>query len=225
MSFIVTVAYRFPFTAAPPMTYQAGGACPPWTAKELEMLRGLAGDLPWRLAASTYNAWAKRHGHSIRSECGLRQKVYKCGLSVVAEGKWLTLAALSTLTGRKINTIRKWISEGKLLGRKWETPSGQGRWYVQRCDLKAFARERPHHLAGMDRMTLFLALEDEELADELAAMPRSIRGMHRPVVCVETGRRFPTISDAARHVHVVEQGISKAMRTGGVAGRFHWRAA
>eukprot|EP00808_Paulinella_micropora_P002543 g78978.t1 len=47
----------------------------------------------------------------------------------------------------------------------------------------------------------------------------------RPVRCLETGQVYPSISCAARSVHVVQQTLSKAVRKGGRAAGFRWMYA
>lgn len=46
-----------------------------------------------------------------------------------------------------------------------------------------------------------------------------------PVVCVETGRLYPSIAEAARDTGVARAAISSVSRSGGTAGGWHWQRA
>ena len=199
--------------------------CYRWSEPELEMLQGLTGDHPWRMVPKLFTAWSRRTNRRVRSARSLKDMAWRLGLSKQAEGKWLTVPAIATLLGISSKTVRCWLEEGKLLGLKWETPSNQGWWYVKRSALCDFARRCPQHFGGMDRTSLFLAFEDEDLADELAAMKYEIQGRAKPVVCIELKRRYASISEAARTHFVVEETLRGAMRTGQRAAGYRWRAA
>ena len=54
---------------------------------------------------------------------------------------------------------------------------------------------------------------------------KRMRSIRKPVVCVETGELFDSIRAAQKAIGIAHAGISRAVKTGGTSGGYHWRWA
>ena len=97
--------------------------------------------------------------------------------------------------------------------------------YFMREWIREFAKKRPDLFAGFPESALFQILESEKMAMDLARRERPQWVTPKPVVCVETGQKYPTIRAAARAAFVTNERMSKVIRKGGTANGMHWRAA
>lgn len=192
--------------------------CVRWTQKEEDILLSLAGDLPWSIATRRYNQWATMNGYAKRSKRALYRRVHILGHSTRAAGQWLDTAAIAQLLGVHGETIRRWDRKG------WVHVYQQGRKkYINRKSLVQLAKERPQLLAGHDRNSLFLLLEDEVLAARLAATKRKNTGLRAKVLCIETGLIYPSLQAAAQSQWVTRAAITGAVRRGSRCNGYHWK--
>lgn len=189
------------------------------------MLAEMAGDTPWPQACRAYRMWAKKHGLPERSPSSLIRRCEIKKISRVTVGKVITTGLICQLLGVSHETVRRWLLAGYLPYKRYGT-SGGHKHYVLRSDLRRMARERPHLFGGQSVGTLTQLLENEELAEEIVAMELPSPRQAKPVVCVETGRRYHSIEAAAKAVYVTPQRlqlvVKDARRT---AAGYHWRLA
>lgn len=179
-----------------------------WSEPELEQLRQLAGDIPWPRVQHAYNTWASINGFPGRTEIALRQRCEIEGLSRVSRGEFIGTSTVRQLTGIGWPTIRRWVERGWLP----ITRSGR-RWYIHRAALRRFAREHPEYFAGLPISDLTQLVDDERVAEELAAMPRAnAPGSPKRVRCIETGVVFPSAAAAGRAFHLSRSAISLVVR-------------
>ena len=193
-----------------------------WSPAELMQLESMAGDMPASLLTRSYRIWASLNGYPRRSKAAIESAVCRNGMSLEATGRWVTLGNIYRTLGIPADGPQRWVDTGLLLSRH-QSAGRRPVQYVRRDDLLAFARQHPDRLGGIPVERLALLLEDEELAEAIAAAhPR--RPWHRKAVrCVETGKTFPTTRAAAAAIWVRRQAITYALRTGGTAGGFHWQ--
>jgi hypothetical protein len=195
---------------------------PRWQPDELERLEDLAGDMPFELLCRSYNGWAAQAGRPLRSRSAIDHILKRRGISRWVIGDFVTTGTIHRILGLDQMTPRRWIESGWITSRQ----AGPGRWhYVRRADLVKLAMERPHVFGGASRAQIVQLLEDERLADRIAArFPR--RWAHaRPVRMVSTGRRYPSLHAAAADHAVSHQAIRRALRTGGTCAGSQWKDA
>jgi hypothetical protein len=194
----------------------------PWSQAELEQLELIAGDMPRAMAIRIYRSWATKNGQPQRTNQAIEGAIYRYGMSLRATGQWLTMGGIAAVLGISHDCPYRWVQQGLLSA----TPMGRCQrkvHYVRRSDLVAFARRHPEALGGIERSRLVMLLDDEELAEAIAAEHRHRPWHRKRVVCVETGIVHPTVREAAKAVHVTRQAITYALRTGGTAAGWHWR--
>lgn len=196
-----------------------------WTEDELSQLQWLLGDLPWPLVVQRYNIWARRNGHPPRTELGMRRKVEQLGVSRRPVGAWITTGLVCQLLGVSTETPLRWLREGLIPSLRFGKGAAHNH-YIKRTDLQKLARLKPHLFGGQDESTLVQLLDHERLAKALVALEMPSPKQSKPVVCIETGRRYPSIGKAARAVYVTPSRLQKVVgRVNRTAAGCHWRVA
>lgn len=190
-----------------------------WSERESEMLFSLTGDLPWSFVINAYHGWAAKQNLPYRTPKALLRRVHVKGYSAKAVGEWLDTTAIGQLLGIQGNQIRRWVVKG------WIRGHHEGvRWYVSRNDLRDLARRRPGLFQGRPVQDLTQLLCDVELATELSKRHERLRhGRRLRIRCIETGRIYPSMADAGKHVHIGRQALSKAMREGRPCAGYSWK--
>jgi hypothetical protein len=192
-----------------------------WSADEVEMLLHLAGDRPSDRLARDFNAWAKSEGYATRTERSIIVAVNRRGCSYRAVGEWVTTGYIAAAMGCSSRKVLSWIHRGMVHSHR----RACGQNYIRRSDLVTLARRHPEVMAGASRDQLWILLEDEHLADSIAAHYPRHHSQPRPVLAVEIRQQFPSISRAAALVFVTPPAIRRAIRTGGTAAGYHWTHA
>lgn len=193
-----------------------------WTPAEVDQLQEIAGDYPWPVVPSRYNSWARRQGLPERTEIALRQRCEAEGFSRVCSGEYISTGTIRSLTGAGWLTIQRWISTGQLIVAR----SGR-KLYINRRTLKKFIRQQPEYFRGLPVSSLTQLVDDQKLAERLAAQPRQwVIGKRRKVRCVETGEVFASAAEAGRRFHLSRSAISLAvLGKRDVAGGHRFEAA
>lgn len=196
-----------------------------WSTEELDTLSLLAGDVPWPALPQTYWNTVRQHGYARRTATALRRKCNDLGLQRAAIGKWVNAGLICKLMDVTYDALAKWRRTGLLVGKRFGDSRGH-RYYFTRASLRALARTHPHLFGGLDRTNLTQLFDDPTLAEQVAALGLSKRRQRRPVICVETGIRYPSVSAAARAVYVTPKCISVAIdRPDRTSASFTWRSA
>lgn len=191
-----------------------------WSQEELEHLDYLTGNIPWRYVPRTYNRWASDNGYPLRTTTALVRQQETQGLHRRVIGDWITTGVIAKTLGLSYSSPGYWIRKGWLPATRF----GEGRaWshYIKRSDFRQFARNHSRLLAGLDCAALMQLLEDEKLAEHLASLPPRHKGK-TPVKCVETGRVYPSIGEAAKAAYVVTQRMSRVLNKTQTANGYHW---
>jgi hypothetical protein len=200
-------------------------ACHRWTAKDIEMLGGLSGDLPWPMVVDAFNRWATQHNRPQRTDSALIKMCFRHGFPRRAVGAWITTDMIKAVAGISHKRVARWIRGGRLQGRKFHE---DGIHYIRRVDLRRFARKHPHEFGGVSLASLVMLFDNEQLAQQIHEMelPRPKLVHAKPVVCVETGQRYESIHDAARNCYVTRQRLRIVLNhPGRTANGLHWEVA
>lgn len=195
-----------------------------WTEQEDDMLAEMAGDSPWPMVCRAYRMWAKKQGLPERTPLAMRKRCLHKKISRKSVGKVITTGLICQLLGIDPKTVHKWLKAGylpyKRYGQKYSTH------FILRSDLRGLARERPHLFGGQSVGTLTQLLDNEQLAEEIAAMELPSLLQAKPVICVETGRRYRSIQAAAKVVYVTPQTLVVAVKNPNrTAAGYRWRLA
>lgn len=191
-----------------------------WTPQQLNLLRALAGEVPWPMLRNKYNRQAKTRGWPVRSEIALRRQCERHHIGRRAMGEWVTAGFIRTLMGISYEAIKRWVRYGWLPAFTCESI-----YYVRRRDLRNLAKFKPHLFGGQDRSALVQLFDSEQLADEILAMKLPLPRQCKPVICIETGIRYKSIGTAARAVYVTPSRLQSVIDTHYRAAGYTWRFA
>jgi hypothetical protein len=170
---------------------------------EVDRLLQLVGDRPWSAVVTAYLTWAKQHGYPARTDGALRAMCERHAATRVAIGSWITTGTIRDLIGAGPPRISRWVHRGLVESRR----EGR-RWYISRRSLKQLARQQPEQFAGVSVSALTMLLDDQRLAELIAALPPVwIPGRPRPVRCIETGKVFASCEEAGRAHHITRSAV------------------
>lgn len=198
----------------------------PWTQPELDRLDAMAGTLPWHAFLASYNGWASAQGYPRRTATALRNRLQKLGYGTgVSGGDWLTTGDIAAIAGISPGRPENWVARFRDILQ----PACRHRYYIHRRNLRKLARQHPRLFGGISEAALTCLLEDEKLAEQIAAAyphrPPAVHHRPKPVTCVETGIVYPSQTAAARAVYVVPSAINWAVTTNQPIAGFHWKRA
>jgi hypothetical protein len=197
---------------------------PRWSEQELEILQSLAGDMPWPMVPRAYNTQAGTLGLPKRTSMALQRKCDDLGILRRSTGEWVTTGFVSKLMGVSYSTVQRWITNGWLPYRSY--PHGKHKqYYFTRESLRKLAMERPYLFGGQSESTLTVLFNNEFLAARIVTMELPPPWCRRPVVCVERGRRYPSVYRAAKAVYVTPQRLRQVLDTNCTAAGYHWKTA
>jgi hypothetical protein len=191
-----------------------------WTPEEDALLLSMSGDLPWPVVVSNMQKAAAAKQWPRRTARAITDRVYTLGVSRTCYGEWLTCHAITRELRVDKKTINKWINQGKIEAKK----INRIRW-VSRKTLRAFAKREPQVFAHLTEAELFQLLDSEQLAQQIKGMRLPRRQLRKPVVCVETGWWYPSLTAAAKSVYMTNRPLRRAIQNGTTVAGKHWRYA
>ena len=181
-----------------------------WSREELTTLELLAGDVPWPVLPQVYWNTVRQHGYPRRTATALRRKCNDLGLQRAAIGRWVNAGLICQLMEISYEAVQTLMRNGLLPGKRYGTTQGH-RYYFTRASVRALAKSHPHLFGGLPVSNLTQLFDDDKLAIEIAALELPKHQQRRPVLCVETGTTYPSISAAARAVYVTPKCIYEAL--------------
>ena len=181
-----------------------------WSSEELDTLYLLAGDVPWPVLPQVYWNTVRQHGYPRRTATALRHKCSDLGLQRAAIGRWVNAGLICQLMEISYEAVQTLMRNGLLPGKRYGTTQGH-RYYFTRASVRALAKTHPHLFGGLPVSNLTQLFDDDKLAIEIAALELPKHQRRRPVLCVETGTTYPSISAAARAVYVTPKCIYDAL--------------
>lgn len=197
-----------------------------WEQDEIDMLLELVQSLPLKRLVRAFNIWARTHGYKDRTLQSIDKKIRKFGYSTKPEISYYSFNKVAQILKIPRNTVAGWK---KLTVDPLETYQHDGKKfafnYVTKKELLKFAKRRPECLGGVDQVGLGLLLEDADLAREiLRQYPRRPERQYKEkrVRCIETGKIYGSIGEAARDVYVARQGVSRAIHAGHKANGYRF---
>jgi hypothetical protein len=181
-----------------------------WSSEELDTLELLAGDVPWPALPQVYWNTVRQHGYPRRTGTALRRKCNDLGLQRAAIGKWVNAGLICQLMDISYEAVQTWMRNGLIAGKRFGSTQGH-RYYFTRSSICTLARKHPHLFGGLPISNLTQLFDNITLAKEIAALDLPKHQQRRPVLCVETGTTYPSISAAARAVYVTPKCIYDAL--------------
>jgi hypothetical protein len=181
-----------------------------WSSEELDTLELLAGDVPWPALPDVYWNTVRQHGYPRRTGTALRRKCNDLGLQRAAIGRWVNAGLICQLMDISYEAVQTWMRNGLIAGKRFGDTKGH-RYYFTRASVRALAKTHPHLFGGLPISNLTQLFDNITLAKEIAALDLPKHQQRRPVLCVETGTTYPSISAAARAVYVTPKCIYDAL--------------
>ena len=181
-----------------------------WSSEELTTLELLAGDVPWPALPQIYCNTVAQHGYPKRTATALRRKCCDLGLQRAAIGRWVNAGLICKLMGISYEAVQTLMRSGLLPGTRFGGTRGH-RYYFKRTDLRRLATTHPHLFGGLDCAALTQLFDEPRLAKRVAELGLPRLQQRRPVLCVETGKVYPSLSAAARAVYVTPKCIYDAL--------------
>ena len=195
-----------------------------WTTEELDTLSLLAGDVPWPALPQTYWNTVRQHGYPQRTATALRRKCNDLGLGRAAIGRWVNAGLICQLMQISYEAVQTLMRTGLLPGTRFGDTRGH-RYYFKRTDLRRLAVSHPHLFGGLCTAALTQLFDEPKLAKRVAELGLPKHQQRRPVLCVETGKVYPSLSAAARAVYVTPKCISCALdRPDKTSASYTWRS-
>ena len=195
-----------------------------WSTEELSILELLAGDVPWPALPQTYCNTVAQHGYPKRTATALRRKCNDLGLQRAAIGRWVNAGLICELMQISYEAVQTLMRSGLLPGTRFGDTRGH-RYYFRRCDLRHLAVSHPHLFGGLSTAALTQLFDDAKLAKRVAELQLPRLQQRRPVLCVETGKVYPSLSAAARAVYVTTKCISTALdKPDKTSASYTWRS-
>ena len=184
-----------------------------WSDDEVAFLESMIDDVPFPVMMQRMLKRAVQQGWPLRSEDSIATRLkrmgYRCGSRY---GEWLTIGSSAMILGCPPSRVAAWTRRPEI--RQHLKPWRVNRyWYIKRASWRRLAREMPRVLGGFSADTLFLLLEDRDLAESIANQYPREMGDFR-IRCIETGKIWPSCSEASRMLHCDESTISLAIRKG-----------
>lgn len=191
-----------------------------WTQEELVSLESIAGSTYPPKVRETYNRWAKKSGYPVRSGSSILSACSRYKISRQAECDFLTSGSIAKILGIAIDAPQRW-AERKYI--ESVSRGSKGVRYFRRSDIVSLARRQPDLFGGIERDRLFMLLEDSDLASSIASGFTKRKGSGRPILAVESGIVYQSVTAASRQLYATRQGIHSAIRSGGTCAGFHWK--
>lgn len=188
----------------------------PWEPEAEMWLEEKAGTLPFFTLCRRFNGMARRKGWAERSENAMHVKVQRLNLSKKCTEDNFTRRELARVLAIKPDRVRAWTRAGL----PWQKVS-RNQAAIRVVDLREFLLANPERATGVPEQELGWLI-GEPAAAIIANAEHSQRGYPRPVICIDTGEKFPGIKAAARAKFVVQSSIRSAILRGGKSAGYRW---
>lgn len=189
------------------------------------MLREIAETLPTAQMIRVFNRQNGLLGNPKRTSQSIKLKIHELGMSLRPQCNF-NASSLARTIGVSGDAVRYWIKIGLEATRQNDVPNSP--LYINPAALRRFARKRPELFGGLNRIDLYIVLEDEKLVDFiLANYPNRNHALNPPnrVRCIETGRIYRSYKEAGKAVFVSRSGIYKSVKFGIAANGYHFELA
>ena len=186
---------------------------PRWTQPEIDHLEKLAGDVPYSTLLRSMKHMATMEGWPTRTPKAIAMRMQRTGHHCRARiGDLTTTYGAAEILGCPGARVEAWLKRKPIAAILDPQLNGNTR-YISRKSWRRLARQMPRVFGGFSADSLFLLLEDRDLAEVVAlAHPRPMGDWR--VRCIETGQIWSSCRAAARELHVCQACISYAIRKG-----------
>jgi hypothetical protein len=125
---------------------------------------------------------------------------------------------LARTLGISPDRVRSWCRVGGLR----ESKVARNQSAIMRKVLKEWMLERPELVADIEKERLDFVLEDSQAIQEIKRHKPSRKGYPCPVICIDTGQKYPSAKAAARANYLSKGCVIRAIKTGGTSAGHRW---
>ena len=171
-------------------------------------MRQFGGTKPIDLLYSQFKKFNTENDLPQKSFRAFRSKLHRMKLSQRASSDYVGMQELADLMGRSRNAIERYIKKGLPIMHR--TP---GNAYTTYEEIYKFAKKYPMYFGGISQERLLRILGDEDLARKIIRQhPKKLDAAQPvPVVCVETGVVYRSMTEAAERNFVTAESLRKAI--------------
>jgi hypothetical protein len=193
-----------------------------WTEEELDYLRDRLGLMPFHRLIDSYLRNSEQLGFPERTRMAVEVKMQKLIKSENLSRKctlnnW-TVHELARILGVTSARVRSWCDISGL--RKSKVARNQSA--IARKALKEWMLERPELVSDIEKERLDFVLEDPQAVRKIKRHKPSQRGYPRPVICLGTGEKYPSVTAAAKANYLSKCCVIRAIRTGNTSAGHRW---
>jgi hypothetical protein len=191
----------------------AGYFSPRWQKDELQYLDRILHSYSFPQLVEKMQIWQKNHQLPVRSIDAIRQKAYKLGRKPEFQEDYLSKAQLARILDVPIHRVQLWIHRGLPKTQKHRNREVS----ISIADFKQWARSSADYLYGIERDRLSYLLSDKTI--DLIPLESPFC---RRVKCLDNGRTFATVAEAARAIGVNKVTLARAIEAGRCCGGYGW---
>ena len=179
-----------------------------WRKSQEQFLRQFGGTKPIDLLYSQFKKFNTTNDLPQKSFRAFRSKLHRMNVSQRASSDYVGMQELADLMGRSRSAIERYMRKGLPIMHR--TP---GNVYTTYEEIYKFAKKYPMYFGGISQARLLRILGDEDLARKIIRQyPKKLDAAQPvPVICVETGVVYKTMTEAAERHFVTAEALRKAV--------------
>ena len=179
-----------------------------WRKSQEQFLRQYGGTKPIDLLYSQFKKFNTQNNLPQRSFRAFRSKLHRMKVSQRASSDYVGMQELADLMGRSRNAIERYMKKGLPIMHR--TP---GNVYTTYEEIYKFAKKYPMYFGGISQARLLRILGDEDLARQIIReYPTKLDAAQPvPVICIETGVVYTSMTEAAERHFVTAEALRKAI--------------
>jgi hypothetical protein len=179
-----------------------------WRKAQEQFLRQFGGTKPIDLLYSQFKKFNSENGLPQKSFRVFRNKLNSMNLSQLDGSDYVGIQELADLMGRSRTAIGLYIKKGLPIVHRYSRNA-----YTTYEEIYKFAKKYPKYFGGITQERLVRILGDEDLARKIIRQyPKKLDAAQPvPVICVETGVVYKTMTEAAERHFVTAEALRKAV--------------
>jgi hypothetical protein len=179
-----------------------------WRKAQEQFLRQFGGTKPIDLLYSQFKKFNTENGLPQKSFRVFRNKLNSMNLSQLDGSDYVGIQELADLMGRSRTAIGLYINKGLPIVHRYSRNA-----YTTYEEIYKFAKKYPKYFGGITQERLVRILGDEDLARKIIRQyPKKLDAAQPvPVICVETGVVYKTMTEAAERHFVTAEALRKAV--------------
>lgn len=179
-----------------------------WRKQQEQFLRQFGGTKPIDLLYSQFKKFNTENDLPQKSFRAFRSKLHRMNVSQRASSDYVGMQELADLMGRSRGAIERYIRKGLPIMHRTSRNV-----YTTYEEVYKFAKKYPMYFGGISQERLLRILGDEQLARKIIREFPTDANTAKPVpvICVETGVVYRSMTEAAARHFVTAEALRKAI--------------